>query len=523
MIQGNAGDGVILYGAEGTGNTIATNFILDNGGDGVLVLSASNQIGQASGAGLGRRGQPDLGQPGQRRPHPRPVGAGEHVANNEIGTQVGLAGQPIPILGTQARANAVDGVLIEDAPANTVGGLVADSGNVIAGNALDGVTIENFDNGTIPAIVPRRPRTLTSGTGNVVEGNLIGFNDRNCRGAASPTRTAWTSRRRATWSAASGGRARTSSSTTAATASRSPASRSTPPTTQPERRHPVPPAGREHRRGQLHRHGRGERRLRQHLDGILLYEAGGNTWAGPPPASNVVSNNDDGDRDRRLASTGNLVAGNTGRHDGRRHGDAGQRERWHRDRRAPDNMIGGTTAGAANVIAGNTNGVYLSGSGATGNLVEGNFIGTNTAAPTSSAIPSTASRDRRRRLEQHDRRHGRRHGQRDRVQRRRGRATSSRASATASCPTRSPRTPARASCWSVRQPCPGRPDDHFGHAPDHVRRWSRARSTRPPSTTFLIQVFSNTVGRRRRQLRGSDPGRLDHAHDRCQPDRPISA
>ena len=51
LIQGNTGDGVIIYGTQGTGNTIATNFILDNGGDGVLVLSANNRIGQASGQG----------------------------------------------------------------------------------------------------------------------------------------------------------------------------------------------------------------------------------------------------------------------------------------------------------------------------------------------------------------------------------------------------------------------------------------------------------------------------------------
>ena len=42
--------------------------------------------------------------------------------------------------------------------------------------------------------------------------------------------------------------------------------------------------------------------------------------------------------------------------------------------------IGGTTAGARNVISGNTgDGVDISGSGSTGNVVEGNFIGVNAA------------------------------------------------------------------------------------------------------------------------------------------------
>ncbi|HNB64921.1 MAG TPA: DUF4347 domain-containing protein, partial [Rhodocyclaceae bacterium] len=44
------------------------------------------------------------------------------------------------------------------------------------------------------------------------------------------------------------------------------------------------------------------------------------------------------------------------------------------------NVIGGTTAAARNLISGNLNdGINLSGSGATGNLVEGNYIGTNAA------------------------------------------------------------------------------------------------------------------------------------------------
>ena len=43
-----------------------------------------------------------------------------------------------------------------------------------------------------------------------------------------------------------------------------------------------------------------------------------------------------------------------------------------------DNTIGGTAAGAGNVVSGNTsNGIHISRSGTTGNLVAGNWIGTN--------------------------------------------------------------------------------------------------------------------------------------------------
>lgn len=42
---------------------------------------------------------------------------------------------------------------------------------------------------------------------------------------------------------------------------------------------------------------------------------------------------------------------------------------------APDNIIGGTTSGAGNVISGNYPGISVEGSGATGNVFQGNYIG----------------------------------------------------------------------------------------------------------------------------------------------------
>ena len=76
---------------------------------------------------------------------------------------------------------------------------------------------------------------------------------------------------------------------------------------------------------------------------------------------------------------------------------------------ASGNTIGGTTAAARNVISGNVgNGVVIDGSGTTGNLVEGNYIGTDAPAPTPSAtaMPPTAQwgADHRRGVGQHDRR-----------------------------------------------------------------------------------------------------------------------
>src|SRR5207244_3519792 len=47
---------------------------------------------------------------------------------------------------------------------------------------------------------------------------------------------------------------------------------------------------------------------------------------------------------------------------------------------ANNNTIGGTAFGAGNVISGNLgNGITITDSGTTGNVVEGNYIGTNAA------------------------------------------------------------------------------------------------------------------------------------------------
>src|SRR5262249_21661256 len=113
-----------------------------------------------------------------------PSALGNSILNNEIGTQVGLAGLIFPIRGTQPRTNLGEGVLIENAPGNVVGGQASNDGNVIAGNSLDGVAIDNYISGTVPSIVPAAAGIVVntpaqSGTGNQVQGNFIGFNFRN--------------------------------------------------------------------------------------------------------------------------------------------------------------------------------------------------------------------------------------------------------------------------------------------------------------------------------------------------------
>src|SRR5205823_4046648 len=78
--------------AVGQGPQGGGNIISGNAGDGVHILGTSAQ--------------------------------GNVVVNNEIGTDVGQVGLVPPIRGMNPRPNLIDGILIEDAPGNTIGGLL---------------------------------------------------------------------------------------------------------------------------------------------------------------------------------------------------------------------------------------------------------------------------------------------------------------------------------------------------------------------------------------------------------------
>ncbi|GMR13182.1 MAG: hypothetical protein BMS9Abin29_1384 [Gemmatimonadota bacterium] len=128
--------------------------------------------------------------------------------------------------------------------------------------------------------------------------------------------------------------------------------------------------------------------------GVLISNAPGNTVGGEnQPAlnlirRNVISGNElDGIQIRGPTARDNKILGNyigldqTGRSlpQGTPALPAGQRDGVFISR-APDNTVGGPTAGFRNVIAGNAGrGVTISGSDASGNTVVGNYIGTDEA------------------------------------------------------------------------------------------------------------------------------------------------
>ncbi|MFC1712275.1 PKD domain-containing protein [Candidatus Poribacteria bacterium] len=114
--------------------------------------------------------------------------------------------------------------------------------------------------------------------------------------------------------------------------------------------------------------------------GVIVVTSESNTIGGTTPGErNIISGNgDDGVRISGPDTSGNLVSGNyIGTN---ANGDAALGNVWDGvviDSGAQSNIIGGTTAGERNIISGNHDGVHISGAGTNNNTVSGNYIGTN--------------------------------------------------------------------------------------------------------------------------------------------------
>jgi parallel beta-helix repeat protein len=165
VISGNGGNGILLdlsLGSADPGNLVAGNLIgtdasgtaaLGNAQDGVLIRSSFNTVGGT--------------ESGARNVISGNARSGVHIAtlvlssagassdNTVLGNLIGT-----DITGRAALANHQSGILIEDAPNNTIGGLFSGAGNVISGNGSSGVRVLG-----------------TGATGNAIHGNLIGTDD----------------------------------------------------------------------------------------------------------------------------------------------------------------------------------------------------------------------------------------------------------------------------------------------------------------------------------------------------------
>ena len=169
-----------ILGLQAEGDTIAGNNLVGAGMHGnIRVESANNIIGGLTPAernilsGSGFDGIALIG-----------AGAtGNQVIGNYIGTD---------ITGTLARGNAQEGIEIDAANGNIIGGTVAGARNIISANGSDGIEIDSADNniiqgnyigtdftGTLDVGNVRDGIDLNENTGDGATGNLIGGTDPN--------------------------------------------------------------------------------------------------------------------------------------------------------------------------------------------------------------------------------------------------------------------------------------------------------------------------------------------------------
>lgn len=152
LISGNTAEGVRLAGGA-SGNLVANSYLgtdaagtaaLANGTDGLAILaSAGNTVG---GADVGLRNVLS----GNRSDglELRDGASGNVVLGNQLGTTAD---------GLTALGNGANGLRINNAAANTVGGPIGGSTNLISGNTTDGVLIQD------------------GSSGNLIAGNFIGL------------------------------------------------------------------------------------------------------------------------------------------------------------------------------------------------------------------------------------------------------------------------------------------------------------------------------------------------------------
>jgi hypothetical protein len=351
VLSGNHDNGLLLAGAGTTGNQVLNNvlglrpdgtFELHNGLNGVNITggASGNRVGDIADGG----GNVIAGNPGAGVQIAGAGTSGNVVVNNLIG--LNAAEKPF--------ANG-SGVLITDgADGNTVGGTDFNAGNVLCGNAGSGVAIEGASGNTVagnligtdpsgaPALGNASGVQLFGGASgniiggtdpfaqNVISGNLSGgvlIDDGGTSGNVVAGNLIGT--------APGGGSALPNGSAA------------------------VP------------------------ADGVFIFNgATGNTVGGPDSSSrNVIAGNTSGGvRIQDVGTSGNLVAGNFIGTDLSGAIAVANVVGVIIANGASGNLIGGTAPGDRNVIAGNADkGVQIMDPGTMGNTVAGNYIGTNAA------------------------------------------------------------------------------------------------------------------------------------------------
>ena len=344
VISGNDEEGVVISGGGTTGNMVQGNYIgtdktgtaaLGNFGRGVMISDAANNtIGGTTEAArnvISGNDRPGVGIYGSGA-------TGNQVQGNYIGTDV---------TGTADLGNSYLGVDISDAPTNTIGGTAPGARNVISGNQGTGVQIANTDalGNQVQGNYIGTDKTGTATLGNSGTGVVIFYAANNTIGGTTEAARNVISGNDGLGVLIEGGGAT-------------------------ENRVEGNYIGTDKN---------GTADLGNSGLGVRIRDGCSNTIGGTAAgARNIISGNDShGIGIRGISATANQVQGNYIGTDVA--GTTGLGNSWDgvRIQDGSSNTIGGTTAGAGNLISGNFAGVTVFGNSATGNQVQGNYIGTD--------------------------------------------------------------------------------------------------------------------------------------------------
>ncbi len=375
----NAGSGVVVHGAPG--NTIGgagRNVISGNDGSGIIVggpgSSSTRIVGNYIGTdvrGLFRVGNADdgifvEGSGGNTIGGPALADRNLISGNGSVGVQLfgrGATGNLVVgnLIGTDAAGeravgNLRNGLYINEAPGNTIGGTAAGSANLISGNEIVGLQI-----------------TGPGASGNVVVGNFLGTTLAGDRLIAVDPGLAPAGRVGVFVEDAPGnqiGGSQAGAGNLVAGFREANVLISGPLA-----------AGNRVEGNRLGTDATGRAALGGGY-GLFVNGSPGNTIGGGAPGQgNLISGNEIGVGVATAGATGNLIAGNLVGTDATGTGRLANRLGGLFLNGAPGNTIGGPVAGAGNVLSGNGGpGIQLFGAGTSGNLLQGNLIGTDRSA-----------------------------------------------------------------------------------------------------------------------------------------------
>ncbi|MEO7299447.1 MAG: hypothetical protein ABI042_12830 [Verrucomicrobiota bacterium] len=327
----------------GGGHAIQGNFLgigisgiasFGNTESGIMIYQASNNL--IGGTSAGTRNVISANQ-GSGISLIDPPSTGNQILGNYIGTDPG---------GTLKRANVQDGITFFQAGQNIVGGFNTASRNVISGNAMDGIYLYG-----------------ASSEGNQILGNFIGtdWQGSSILGNGENGVTLFLAASNQIGSAVSGGGNLISGNTQRGIYFGS-------------------ANGNAIQGNVVGLNAAGTAKLANVLGGVGISACSNNLVGGTTPGTrNVISgNNQSGILIDGPTSAANLVQGNFIGTD--LNGAASLGNSWNgvTISTAPGNTVGGEVPGAGNLISGNLQrGILITGAGATGNKIQGNLIGTD--------------------------------------------------------------------------------------------------------------------------------------------------